>query len=56
MNCAQCNAILDATDPHTEAAYDEQAQQYFCDVDCFRDWADEHFDEVTAYYEKMNVN
>lgn len=56
MNCAHCNAQLDATDPHTEATYDDNTQRYYCDVGCFRDWADAHFDEVVAYYEKMNVN
>lgn len=56
MTCAQCNAQLDATDPHTEATYDEQAQSYYCNIDCFRDWADDNFDAVTEFYEKLNVN
>lgn len=49
--CAQCNATLSPED----GAYDEQTQAYFCNVDCFRDWADEHFEEITEFYERMNV-
>ncbi|QIG62575.1 hypothetical protein [Sporosarcina phage Lietuvens] len=55
MTCNECNADLNAADPHTDATYDDHAQVYYCDVDCFRAWADGHFDEVTAYYERMNV-
>lgn len=51
-SCAQCNATISPED----AAYDERQAQYFCNVDCFRDWADEHFEVITEFYERMNVN
>lgn len=55
MKCNSCGKPLDTTDPHTDAAYDERQAQYFCNVDCFRDWADEHFEVITEFYERMNV-
>ncbi len=54
-NACHCGKHLDATDPHTDAVYDDNTKRYFCDVDCFRDWADEHFEDIVAFYEKMNV-
>lgn len=49
--CSQCNAEVSPED----ASYDERQAQYFCNVDCFRDWADEHFEVITEFYERMNV-
>lgn len=56
MNTCFCNAKLDGNDPHTDAVYDEHTQRYFCSEGCFRDWADANFDEVVAFYERMNVH
>lgn len=51
VTCTQCNAILTPED----AVYDEQTQQYFCSMNCFRDWADDNFELITDFYERMNV-
>lgn len=50
--CSQCTATISPED----AAYDERQAQYFCKVDCFRDWEDDNHDELTDFYERMNVN
>lgn len=51
VSCTQCNALSSSED----MSYDERQAQYFCNVDCFRDWADEHFEVITEFYERMNV-
>lgn len=51
INCDQCGGLVDLDD----ALYDEHSEQYFCDRECFLDWADDHFDEVTEFYEKLNL-
>ena len=50
-SCTQCSASISPED----AAYDEEQAQYYCNVDCFRDWADDNSDVITEYYESMNV-
>lgn len=35
--------------------FDERAETFFCDNKCFRDWADDNYDEVVTYYAMMNV-
>lgn len=49
ITCAQCGAGL-----HSEAHYDEHAENYFCDLGCFRDWAD-HTQRHLIYYVSRNV-
>lgn len=50
--CAYCNvAIREGYD----VLYDENTENHFCDYGCFRDWADDHFDEVLKYYAKLNI-
>lgn len=51
MNCAQCRGIISAED----ALYDEHAENYFCDRDCFNEWTDGNFSEVSEYYFRHNV-
>lgn len=50
--CATCYAPIYVG---KSAVYDERTNQYFCDRQCFRDWADDNFDEVCEFYESMNV-
>ena len=50
--CAQCNAEVSPED----ATYDDRQAQYFCNISCFRDWADDNFDVITEFYEKLNVS
>jgi hypothetical protein len=37
--------------------YDEHSELYFCDTQCFREWADDSGSEkVIAFYRGMNVS
>lgn len=51
MTCANCGASI-APD---NAIYDDREHIYHCDRACFHEWADAHFDEVTAFYERLNI-
>ncbi len=51
---APCAACGDPCDTGT-ALYDSRAGLYFCDDQCFADWADGHSEEVTEFYRLMNV-
>lgn len=50
--CANCG--VDILEGKTYV-YDENTENHFCDYDCFRDWADDHFDEVMKYYADLNI-
>lgn len=49
--CAACGHSCDTG----TALYDSRAGLYFCDEQCFADWADGHSEEVTEFYRLMNV-
>ena len=49
--CAEClNKITGGT-----AVYDDNAQLYFCDGDCFYGWTDRHIEKIEAFYASMNA-
>lgn len=50
--CNQCNNAINAED----ASYDDRTAQYYCGRACFLDWADANIEEITDFYERMNVN
>lgn len=50
--CGYCAKTIDKGD----AVYDERRGAYYCDIDCFRSWADDNVDDVIEYYERMNVH
>lgn len=52
-HCASCDAPIREG---KSAVYDEQSEQHFCDRRCFRDWADDHFEQVADFYAKLNVS
>ena len=47
--CAQCGAHADGS------IYDEREDNYFCDVWCWHDWADDHFIELIMFYATLNI-
>ena len=49
--CANCGGRV------TNALYDDRAELYFCDEQCFREWATEAGEEtVLAFYRAMNIS
>lgn len=50
--CTQCDGQLVPED----ALYDDRTYAYFCDNDCFRDWADDNNEEVVEFYERLNIS
>lgn len=52
-NSATCGRNIEVPE---DAVYDDRTSTYYCNEDCFRDWADDNFEEITAFYERMNVN
>lgn len=50
--CASCQAAGFDID----MLYDERNENYFCDEDCFLEWADANFEEVSRYYYDANIN
>ena len=48
--CSECGARITWDD----ALYDEHVENYFCDLGCFRDWAD-HTQRHLIYYVSRNV-
>ena len=50
--CEQCNSPLTPED----AVYDDNTYRYYCDMECFYDWADDNVEDVIEYYERMNVH
>ncbi len=50
IKCANCKREID------DGLYDDYREQYYCDNDCFNDWADGNFEEVVLFYAKMNVD
>lgn len=47
-NCAGRRAIGDML-------FDERAEHYVCDRECFNEWADANFEHVSEYYYEMNI-
>lgn len=45
-----------ATVAPEDAVYDDRTSAYYCDEGCFRDWADTHYEEVIAFYERLNIH
>ena len=48
--CANCGR-----ERHTTVTYDERAELYFCDADCWRSWASLNFERIFDYYRMCNV-
>lgn len=48
--CANCDRPVGTT-----ALLDDRTDNYFCDDGCLRDWLGDNFDEVVAWYRRMNV-
>ncbi len=51
VKCAGCGQ---STSVETSLV-DDRTDNYFCDEACFRQWADDNFEEVAEFYRKMNV-
>jgi len=51
LNCEQCGRAIAAN----ANLYDDRTEHYFCDDGCLRDWLNDHFDEVVAWYKRMNI-
>lgn len=51
VNCAQCNADITPED----VVYDDRRACYYCDMPCFRDWADDNSELVTDFYVRLNI-
>ncbi len=49
--CATCGHPCDTG----TALYSSRDSLYFCDANCFNEWADEHFGEIAEFYRLMNV-
>ena len=49
--CAACGHPCDTG----TALYSSRDSLYFCDEQCFNEWADEHFGEIAEFYRLMNV-
>lgn len=52
-NSATCGRSTVAPE---DAVYDDRTSAYYCDIDCWRDWADANYDEIIAFYERLNVS
>ena len=52
ISCKYCEGETS----YNNAIYDESECNYFCDIGCFRDWADDNFDVVVKLYEELNIN
>lgn len=50
VDCVSCGASR----PCTDAVYDEMQDHYYCDKDCFVDWAGMYSGLVDGYYYEMN--
>lgn len=49
--CESCGAQVAVGD----ALYDERAEHYLCDRDCFYDWCEANSERVGDYYYEMNI-
>lgn len=49
--CTTCEKPLE----QPVVLYDENTDLTFCGGLCFREWADDNFEKVLAYYREMNV-
>lgn len=49
--CASC----DSSDDVMDMLYDELSGRYFCDKNCFLEWADAYYEEICDYYYRMNI-
>lgn len=52
VRCENCKGFLNVDD----ALFDEQTEIFFCDDDCFDEWADDHFDDIMKEYKQMNIH
>lgn len=50
-NCDKCDSCL----PESDLLYDDYADKYFCDDDCFYEWASDNFETVSIYYGERNL-
>ena len=49
--CANCGASV------TSGLYDDRAELYFCDEQCFREWAEDKGAEIVReFYRELNVS
>ncbi|OZU89066.1 hypothetical protein CIL03_08605 [Virgibacillus indicus] len=51
ISCGLCLSSIDCDD----ALFDEQAEVYFCDLGCFEDWADDHFEDILTQYKELHL-
>ena len=52
--CANCGANAQL---RPRSLYDDRADIYFCDEQCFREWADDKGAEIVReFYKTMNVS
>jgi len=49
--CVNCGAERLASD----LLFDEQAEHYVCDRECFDEWHENNIEEVGDYYWRMNI-
>ena len=49
--CANCLAKM----PEGDALYDEREEHYLCSRNCFDEWVDSHFEEISEYYFERNI-
>ena len=50
-NCAHCGAVI----TRGVTLFDEYIDGYYCDMDCFEEWAD-HTQKPLEYYARHNVS
>lgn len=37
------------------ALFDDRHENFFCDEECFKEWAIDNVELITEFYQKMNV-
>ena len=50
--CATCDKAIRE---QPSVYYDEHTDQTFCSGGCQRDWADDNYEKVLAYYNRSNL-
>jgi len=51
VECANCRGLTWIGD----ALYDERGGIYFCDTQCYYEWADANFEIIADYYYHGNI-
>ena len=52
INCVQCDKPIVEESEHY---YDSWREHLICSDDCLENWLDDNYDDVQAYYRRMNI-